>query len=142
MRTFTTELGPFADRFTGPRIYADANVPAGVVAFMRQRLQWDVFYVLEHDDLRRAPDVEHYRMARQLHRTLLTIDRDYLDDARFPPAEGSGVLVIWAPTETLLTRLLRATDRELFRSGGTVPALPLEGRKLVVGPGWPADPPR
>lgn len=139
MRTFTTELGAYAERLTGPRIYADANVPAGVVAFMRLRLKWDVFYVLEHDDLRRAPDVEHYRMARQLHRTLLTIDRDYLDDARFPPDEGSGVLVIWAPNEPLLTRLLQATDREIFRSDAP---LPLEGRKLVVGPGWPGDPPR
>ena len=55
-----------------PRIYADANVPAGLVAHMRIDLQWDVLFVLEQDDLRRAPDVKHYRLAQQLRRTLVT----------------------------------------------------------------------
>jgi len=142
MRTLATELGPYAQRLTGPRIYADANVPAGIVDFMRQRLRWDVFYVLEHADLIRAADVAHYRMARQLHRTLLTIDRDYLDDAVFPPGEGSGVLVVWAPNERLLTRLLAQIDREVFRHREAEPALPLEGRKLLVEPGWAGDPAR
>ena len=45
-------------------------------------------FVLEHDDLRRAPDIEHYRLARQLGRTLVTLDRDYLDDRRFRPPRG------------------------------------------------------
>ena len=40
-------------------MYADANVPAGIVAFMRSRLDWDVLFVLEDGDLRRAPDVRH-----------------------------------------------------------------------------------
>ena len=44
-------------------MYVDANVPAGLVAFMRNRLQWDVLFVIEHDDLRRARDGEHYRRA-------------------------------------------------------------------------------
>ena len=81
MGTLWSELGPLADESAvGPRVYADANVPAGVVAFMRVSLGWDVFFVIEHDDLRRAPDIEHYRLARQLRRTLITMDRDYLDD--------------------------------------------------------------
>ena len=58
--------------------------------------------MIEHDDLRRARDIEHYRLARQLRRTLVTLDRDYLDDRRFPPAESGGVLVI-----------LRADERRL-----------------------------
>ena len=33
-------------------MYADANIPNGVVEYMRARLRWDVFFVLEHDDLR------------------------------------------------------------------------------------------
>jgi len=45
------------------RIYADANVAAGLVAFMRDRLRWDVLFVVEHDNLRRASDQEHYRVA-------------------------------------------------------------------------------
>ena len=65
---------------------------------------WDVLFVLEEHELRRAPDVEHYRLAQQLRRTLVTMDRDYLDDRRFPPEEGSGVLVISAPDERQLHR--------------------------------------
>ena len=87
MGTLASELGGHAERVSGqPRVYVDANVPAGLVAFMRQSLQWDVLFVLEHDELRRAPDGEHYRLARQLRRTLITQDRDYLDDRKFPPA--------------------------------------------------------
>jgi hypothetical protein len=124
-----SELAPHAERLTGPRVYADANVPAGVVDFMRRDLRWDVLFVMEHDDLRRARDLEHFRLARQLHRTLVTIDRDYLDDRRFPPAETAGVLVVWAPNERLLARMLKRVDDELFRSGA---ALPLEGKKMSV----------
>ena len=81
MRTLSNELGPHAERLSPrPRIYADANVPAGIVAHMRLRLQWDVLFVLEEDDLRRASDAKHYQLAQQLRRTLVTMDRDYLDD--------------------------------------------------------------
>ena len=38
-----------------PRVYADANIPTDVVAYMRATLGWDVLFVLEHDELRRAP---------------------------------------------------------------------------------------
>ena len=82
-----------------PRVYCDANLPAGLIRFMRERLGWDVLFVLEEPRLRRASDIEHFRLAAQLRRTLLTLDRDYLDDARFPPAEGCGVLVLSAPDE-------------------------------------------
>ena len=105
---------------------------------MRQRLGWDVFFVLEHDELRRARDIEHYRLARQLSRTLVTLDRDYEDDQRFPPAEGAGVIVFSAPDERRLCRLLRRADRELFRSDGAQP-LPLQGRKLRWHPTGPDD---
>jgi hypothetical protein len=139
MGTLFSELAPHAERLTGPRVYADANVPAGVVAFMRERLGWDVLFVVEHDDLRRLPDVEHFRLARQLHRTLLTLDRDYLDDRRFPPAESAGVLVLWAPDERGLTRTLRVVHAKVFLDGRPASALPLEGRTLMVQPGWTGD---
>ena len=54
MGTLSTELAPHVERLANPRVYADANVPAGIVTFMRERLQWDVLAVIEHDDLRRA----------------------------------------------------------------------------------------
>jgi hypothetical protein len=132
MGTLSTELAPHAQQLTGPRVYADANVPAGIVSFMRDRLGWDVLFVMEHADLRRAADVEHYRLAHRLRRTLITLDRDYLDDRRFPPAEGSGVVVVWAPDERLLARTLRRVDEAFFGAAdGTVDsALPLAGRKI------------
>jgi hypothetical protein len=139
--TLSEELAPHADRLsTRPRIYADANVPSGLIAYMRRRLDWDVLFVLEDDDLRRAPDVRHYRLATQLHRTLITFDRDYLDDQRFPPAEGAGVLVIQAPGERELLALIDRIDRVLFRGPDAErPALPLAGRKLQVHTDWGRD---
>ena len=131
MGTLASELGPHADRIAGqPRIYVDANVPAGLVGFMRQTLQWDVLFVIEHDDLRRARDGEHYRLARQLRRTLITLDRDYLDDRRFPADQSGGVLVLTAPEERGYIGLLRRLDLEVFRAADASVTLPLAGRKL------------
>ena len=71
MRTLASELGSHVERLTArPRIYADANMPAGVVVHMRNRLGWDVFSVIEDDALRRATDEEHYRLARKLRQTV------------------------------------------------------------------------
>ena len=115
MGTLSTELAPHAERLSPrPRIYADANVPAGIVAYMRLRLHWDVLFVLEDDELRRARDVKHYQLAQQLRRTLVTMDRDYLDDRRFPPDESGGVLVIRRPTSGSF-RAARRVDRMIFQ---------------------------
>jgi hypothetical protein len=142
MGTLASELGGHARQLSGqPRVYVDANVPAGLVAFMRGSLAWDVLFVLEHDDLRRAPDGEHYRLARQLRRTLITLDRDYLDDRKFPSEQSGGVLVLAAPTEGGFIALLKRLDKEMLRGAwSTEPAaedpLPLEGRKLHVHVDW------
>ncbi len=128
MGTLASELGPHVERDASqPRIYADANLPVGIVSFMRNDLNWDVFFVLEHDDLRRARDTEHYRLARQLRRTLVSLDRDYFDDKQFPRAESGGVLVMSAPDEDRLRTLLVEANRLLFRSAT---AASLSGRKL------------
>ena len=134
--TLASELAPHASRATQPRVYADANIPNGVVRYMRTRLRWDVLFVIEHEDLRRARDIEHFRLARQLGRTLVTLDRDYEDDREFPPQEGAGVIVFCVPDERWLCRLLLRADREIFRANGA-PALPLEGRKVR----WDVDGP-
>ena len=102
----------------------DANLPAGLIRFMREQLRWDVFFVMEEEDLRRASDLEHFRMAAQLRRTLMTLDRDYLNDARFPPAEGSGVLVMSASDQEQFERLLKQVDRVLFRQAPRAHAAP------------------
>jgi Domain of unknown function (DUF5615) len=150
MGTLASELGPFAEGFTqAPRIYVDANLPAGLVRFMRERLHWDVLFVIEEDSLRRARDIEHFRLAMQLRRTLVTLDQDFLDDDRFPPAVCGGIIVLSAPHEAQFQRLLQQVDRVLFpkpsdtddrtNAGGDPVALPLTGRKLHVHTDWNGD---
>jgi hypothetical protein len=137
--TLSEELGPVVERLVArPRIYADANVPAGIVAHMRQRLQWDVLFVLEDEKLRRAADIAHFRLAHQLRRTLVTMDRDYLDDKRFPPDETSGVLVIQAPDERQLAVLLQRIDRVLFPPDESA-LLPVDRRKLHLHGDWTGE---
>ncbi len=136
MGTLWSELGPVAEAVTDrPRIYADANVPAGIVSFMRDKLQWDVLFVMDQPDLRRARDIEHFRLARQLRRTLVTLDRDYLDDRKFPPSESSGVLVLAAPDERGLAALLNRLHTHLFAAH----VLPLDGRKLHAHSDWQSE---
>jgi hypothetical protein len=136
MGTLASALASLAAQSRVPRVYADANIPNGVVGFMRERLGWDVFFVMEHEELRRARDIEHYRLARQMARTLITLDRDYEDDRCFPPLEGAGVIVLSAPDERWLRRLLTRADRQLFRADGAA-GLPIEGRKLHWDPSGP-----
>ena len=122
-------------------------MPAGLVGSHAPTLEWDVLFVLEktmvcggrfgHRALPpRAAAAAHARHAR----------RDYLDDRRFPPAEGAGVLVISAPDERELSALLDRLDLTLFQSGpesestaddtAEPVALPLAGRKLHVHTDW------
>ena len=137
MGTLADELAPHVERLTErPRVYVDANVPAGLVAFMRTRLHWDTLFVIEHDDLRRARDGEHFRLARQLRRTLISFDRDYLDDRKFPPADSGGVVILTAPEEGGYVALLKRLDSEIFRPCLAACALPFEGRKLHVHVDW------
>ncbi len=137
MGTFASELGPCVDAALGkPRVYVDANMPAGVVRFMRERLSWDVVYVMEHEDQRRASDIAHYRLARELHRTLITIDRDFLDERRFPTSESGGVIVVQAPDEKNLVKVLSRINGVYFGSGAVTGKPPLAGQKIEIHPDW------
>ncbi len=143
MGTLASELAGRADgQSDEPRVYADANVPAPLVRYMRARLGWDVLHVVEEDDLRRASDAEHFRLARQLRRTLITLDRDFLDDRRFPPEESGGVLVLAAPDEGRYRQLLKRIDAWLFRrlaEGGARTTLPMPaaGTTRHLHADWP-----
>jgi len=142
MGTLSSELSPHAAGIAGqPRVYVDANMPARLVSLMRTLLKWDVLFVMEHDELRRASDTLHFRLAGQFRRTLVTLDRDYLDDRRFPPASSGGVLVIHAPDERQLALLLDRVDRALFHADDSdepVPQ-PLVGCKLQINTDWGRD---
>jgi hypothetical protein len=134
MGTLASALRPIAEDISdAPRVYVDANMPAGVVLAMRREFRWDVLFVMEHEDLRRAPDAEHFRLALDLARTLITLDRDFFDDRRFPPELSPGVVVCRAPDEAGLIRILRFFDRETFRAP-SAGRLPLRGRKIQINP--------
>lgn len=134
MGTLASELRPIAEELSGaPRVYVDANMPAGVVSFMRRDLGWDVLFVMEHDDLRRAADIVHYQRALEFGRTLLTLDHDFRDDKRFPPANSPGVVILSAPDEAGLVRLLKPLDRDVMRAPNA-PAMPFRGRKVGLAP--------
>jgi predicted nuclease of predicted toxin-antitoxin system len=136
MGTLFSELGPLRTaQARGPLVYADANVPAPMVSFMRDRLLWDVLHVVDEPAWRRATDLEHFRRARDLHRTIVTLDHDFLEDRRFPPVESPGVIVFSAPDDRALRKLLAEVDTFL-RGRRSVP--PLAGLKLRVCPGWKA----
>jgi predicted nuclease of predicted toxin-antitoxin system len=133
MRTLASELRTIAHGLSeAPRVYVDANMPAGVVTAMRQSFGWDVLFVVEHDDLRRASDRSHFARAQELGRTLLTLDRDFSDPRRFPAESGPGVIICSAPDERILIRMLRYIDRTLLR--GSTSGLPLQGRTIILTP--------
>jgi hypothetical protein len=131
MGTMASALGPFAKHREGvPQVYADANVPVGAVAFMRQPLGWDVIHVVEDDRWRRATDRDHFTHALELGRTLITQDRDFLDDRRFPPALSPGIIVCTASDEAMLGRLLVHIDQSVLRRDGI--AAVMRGKKLWI----------
>jgi len=135
MGTLASALRPIAGELAdAPRVYVDANMPAGVVEAMRRELRWDVLFVLEHDDLRRASDREHFQRALDFGRTLITLDRDFANRDRFPPDIGPGVVVCSAPDEAALLRLMRRIDKELLRTNDTA-LMPLRGRTIHLAPG-------
>jgi hypothetical protein len=129
--TLSSELKPLVAASAAPRVYADANLPWAAVAHMRQELRWDVLFVLEHPDLRRATDREHFERARELGRTLITLDRDFEDARRFPPALGPGIVICTVADERVLRRLLQHVDRALLRPPDGID-LPLAGRTLSL----------
>jgi predicted nuclease of predicted toxin-antitoxin system len=136
MGTLFSELGPLrAAQAQGPLVYADANVPATLVEFMRERLRWDVLHVVDEPAWRRATDLAHFHRARDLHRTLVTLDHDFLEDRRFPLVESPGVVVLNAPDDRALRKLLAEVDT-LLRGRSVV--APIAGQKLRVYPGWRA----
>jgi len=72
----------YVRRRAKPRFYADENFPGAAIRMLK-RLGADVLTVR---DVRRHghPDKNHTAEALRLGRILITCDRDYLDNRRFP----------------------------------------------------------
>ena len=115
-----------------PRVYVDANMPARVVHAMRSRLKWDVLFVIEHDDLRRAPTASTSAWpascAARWSRWIATTWT--IAGSRPPKAAACWCCRRRARTACcgFCARRSRAAARRRLRRSPA--ALPLEGRKL------------
>lgn len=78
------------------RAYFDANIPCSVAERVRTNLHWDLLCAQENPELSKQEDEFHYANARKLSRVLFTLDKDFLDDRRFPLHESPGVHVLHA----------------------------------------------
>lgn len=76
------QVEDYVHRKAKPRFYADENFPTTATALLRRRGA-DVLTVQE-TGRRRHPDENHAAEALRLGRVLITCDRDYLDERRFP----------------------------------------------------------
>jgi hypothetical protein len=75
------------------RLYADEDVEAEVVAMIRDR-GVNIASVHERNEQGKS-DETHLATAKREHRFLLTKDKDFLDDARFPLRwEGTGIIYL------------------------------------------------
>ena len=78
------------------RAYFDANIPVRVAERVRKALRWDVLCVQQEPELRNRDDEFHYANARKLRRIIFSLDKDFLDDRRFPLHQSPGVYVLHA----------------------------------------------
>ena len=85
------QVDDYARRRAKPRFYADENVPSVAIKILRE-LGADVLTVR---DIRRHghPDENHTAEALRLGRILITCDRDYLNDRRFPVIHCPALIV-------------------------------------------------
>jgi predicted nuclease of predicted toxin-antitoxin system len=70
--------------------------PVVVAERIRKTLRWDVLSAQEEPTLRNRDDQFHYANARKLKRIFFTLDKDFLDDRRFPLHQSPGVYILHA----------------------------------------------
>ncbi len=107
------------------RFLLDENLPVGIADGMR-RLGWNTKTSAELG-LRGRGDEELFALAHRRDRVLVTCDRGFLNERRFPPHRNPGVIVLHGgsgDTQALVNGLLAVlplvgNHRELFR-GSTV----------------------
>jgi predicted nuclease of predicted toxin-antitoxin system len=75
-----------------PKFYADHNVDQAVV-YMLRYLKYDVQTASDIGS-QNQPDEFQYKRAYDSKRVLLTLDKDFLDDAKFPFSRTYGIVVL------------------------------------------------
>jgi hypothetical protein len=106
------EVEEFARRKAKPRFYADENFPTLAVSVLRD-LKAHVLTV-QANRARGHPDGNHVAAALRLGRILITCDRDYRDERRFPLIHCPAIVVCDFGAATL------AEIRQTFRCMGPV----------------------
>jgi predicted nuclease of predicted toxin-antitoxin system len=111
------------------KLKLDENLGACAAALLREA-GCDVETALQ-EGLGGAPDDGIYAACCREKRMLLTLDLDFADPARFPPAACDGIVVFRLPARTtrdvllaLVGQFVRARERE-----------PIDGNLWIVEPG-------
>jgi predicted nuclease of predicted toxin-antitoxin system len=119
------------------RAYLDENIPLSVAERVRTNLRWDVLSVQEEPDLRNQEDKFHYANAKRLGRILFTLDRDFLDDRRFPLHQSPGVFVVSARQDDAddIFFAVWVVSRHLDEAYRKLPELHLQTKVLVTPEG-------
>jgi predicted nuclease of predicted toxin-antitoxin system len=109
------------------RFYADHNVDEVLISMLRQ-LGYDVEKASEVG-FEHAIDHAQFKRAFDSGRILLTIDKDFLDDERFPFSQTRGVVVLNIDTSSP-KEIARALEVLHFILGPIAPVL--TERKIIV----------
>lgn len=80
----------YAKKKAKARFYADENIPTLVTELLRTKA--DVLTVQE-SGMRRHPDENHSAFALREKKVLITCDRDYLDERKFPLIHCPAIVV-------------------------------------------------
>ena len=109
------------------RFYCDHNVEPAIVEVLRH-LNYDVESARDIA-AEQQPDEFHYRRAFKSKRILITLDKDFLDNVRFPLSQTRGVIILNIDTADTgkIARALEVVDVIL---GGIAPTL--KESKVVV----------
>ena len=107
------------------RCKLDENMPIDAVELLRQA--GHECHTVYDEQLSGAADERLMALCRNEQRVLLTLDLDFADIRRYPPAESAGIVVL-RPAEPDAERVLRLLARALQ----VVETEPIEQRLWIV----------
>ena len=105
-----------------------------IVERVRRSLRWDVLSVQQKRKLSNQEDEFHYANARKLNRILFTLDKDFLDDRRFPLRQSPGVYVLNARQDDPddIYHAVVVADRSLTEAYRKIPDFHLQSKVLIT----------